>query len=275
MEQPSKDQHTPVEVVEASSGFSRGRLLALLEADLPVVLRGLFAHQRMHQWTLDTLCESLGDHLLDCRFQKRKEKEPSSWPREGQMRLEEVLEEWRRQDASHSVYVAGAEVRPVERLTRDFSLAHFIDDEERKLTLAGLWLGREPLQHSQCHFDCAHNLLCVIQGTKHVLLASPKDFRAMATYSSSSRPNGFPDSTRDYYRFTSLDIRHGDPALRPRLLEATLERGDALLIPIGWFHDVQSSHAGAGFHMAMSFFWHESKTDFRRHAFLRMFETEV
>jgi len=86
-----------------------------------------------------------------------------------------------------------------------------------------------------CHMDCVHNVYTQVRGWKRFLLFDPGYNECLYRY-----PTGHPLD-----RSARVDLERPDFARFPRLhgaraVEAVLGPGDALVIPAGWFHHVQT-----------------------------------
>ena len=92
-----------------------------------------------------------------------------------------------------------------------------------------LWMGRPGQSVTGVHNDDEHNLLCQVAGRKRVLLWPP-------TARSALRPNAKYDSGTECCDADPL--QPSDTCPPP--IEALLEPGDVLFIPIYWYHHVQS-----------------------------------
>lgn len=92
-----------------------------------------------------------------------------------------------------------------------------------------LWLG-PPGTITPAHHDLTNNVLVQIAGRKVVHLASSL---------------ALPDLHNDHHVYTPVDLEHPDlqrfPSLRDVVIhEVTLLPGQALFIPIGWWHQVRA-----------------------------------
>jgi len=107
------------------------------------------------------------------------------------------------------------------------------------------------LQKTPLHFDSAENILHQIQGTKTFYLFPPGT-REILSPSNLSRSTVYSD----------LDFFHSDTflKLKPLSLKATLSPGDALYLPVTWFHAVQG---GKGLNMSVHYWFqmHDDKID--------------
>jgi hypothetical protein len=99
-------------------------------------------------------------------------------------------------------------------------------------TLALLvWIGSRT--RSGLHYDYIDNFFAQIHGTKLAILAAPEEAPNLHTYDDAHTKSRVAPQHPDL---------HAHPRLqRATLLEATLEPGDVLYIPKGWWHYLASS----------------------------------
>jgi ribosomal protein L16 Arg81 hydroxylase len=116
-------------------------------------------------------------------------------------------------------------------------------DPSRKETHVSLWMGPEGAA-TALHFDRQDALLAQAYGSKRVLLAAPSEspclYRGASGYSPVDPEQ--PDLAR-YPRFRDVE-----------LVVATLEHGDALFLPDGWWHHVRALTASISLSMS-NFSW--------------------
>jgi lysine-specific demethylase 8 len=92
--------------------------------------------------------------------------------------------------------------------------------------IVNLWIGSRT--KSGLHYDAMDNLFVQIDGIKHAIVAAPQDSRALYPFEDN------PTKSR-------IDPEQPDVAAFPRVARATffkgtLEAGDVLYIPRGWWH---------------------------------------
>ncbi|KAL2612998.1 hypothetical protein R1flu_024690 [Riccia fluitans] len=110
-----------------------------------------------------------------------------------------------------------------------------------------LWMSMKS-SRSSTHYDPYHNVLCVVAGEKRVMLWSPSAapyLYPLPVYGEASNHSGVDMIAPDY------DIH---PRFRMALQKAkivTLQPGDALFIPEGWYHQVDN----VGVTIAVNFWW--------------------
>lgn len=115
------------------------------------------------------------------------------------------------------------------------------------LSSINLWMNNAQ-SRSSTHYDPHHNLLCIVSGRKQVVLWPP-----------SASPSLYPMPIYgEASNHSSVALENPDYSIYPRaehLMEfgqkVVLEAGDALFIPEGWFHQVDSDD----FTIAINFWW--------------------
>nr|XP_043619410.1 tRNA wybutosine-synthesizing protein 5 isoform X2 [Erigeron canadensis] len=119
--------------------------------------------------------------------------------------------------------------------------------ETKTLASINLWMNGAQTR-SSTHYDPHHNLLCVVSGSKQVDLWPPSScpfLYPMPLYGEASN-------------HSSISIDEPDFSLHPRAEHSKkhsqrviLHAGDALFIPEGWFHQVDSENLT----VAVNFWW--------------------
>jgi hypothetical protein len=106
-----------------------------------------------------------------------------------------------------------------------------------KLASTSLWLSGWRGSCGSIHYDCFHNLLVVLAGKKDVMMWSPAE-----------TPSMYPQQVGgEAGNHSELDIAYPTPERHPRFpaalqraISVTLLAGDALFIPEGFWHQVNS-----------------------------------
>jgi hypothetical protein len=207
-------------------------------ANRPVVLRGLTGHWRARTaWTLDFFADRFGDERVEI-----------SGDRNGDPYYEDRFVDHRREltmaefiariaaGAGNDIYLV-AKNRLLERsafasLLDDFDHPAGFLDSTRSQGPPGLWLGGAGTV-TPLHHDASNILLAQVLGRKLVRLIPPYEIE-----------NVYNDRTC----FSAVDIDAPDFASFPRfrdvlVLEAVLQPGDCVFMPIGWWHAVRSLDA--------------------------------
>lgn len=124
--------------------------------------------------------------------------------------------------------------------------------ETKKLASINLWMSSSHTR-SSTHYDPHHNLLCIVAGRKQVVLWPP-----------SASPLLYPMSLYgEASNHSAVTLESPDLSIHPRathLMEysqtVVLNAGDALFIPEGWFHQVDSDDLT----IAINFWWQSDLT---------------
>ncbi|XP_077245410.1 2-oxoglutarate (2OG) and Fe(II)-dependent oxygenase superfamily protein isoform X2 [Tasmannia lanceolata] len=157
----------------------------------------------------------------------------------------------------HQVYLAQVPILNIEN-KESSSLETLLEDirkptflETKQLASINLWMN-SARSRSSTHYDPHHNLLCVVAGCKQVVLWPPSAssfLYPMPIYGEASN-------------HSALDIDRPDISIYSRAKHSMdysqkviLHTGDALFIPEGWFHQVDSDDLT----IAINFWW-ESNT---------------
>ncbi|GAB2234584.1 hypothetical protein Droror1_Dr00003840 [Drosera rotundifolia] len=145
-------------------------------------------------------------------------------------------------DASKQIYLAQVPILnsenqervQLEMLREDIQIPSFL--ATKALASINLWMNNEH-SRSSSHYDPHHNLLCVVAGCKRVVLWPP---------SASSKLYPMP-IYGEASNHCSVALDKPDLSCHPRAENAfecsqkvILHGGDALFIPEGWFHQVDS-----------------------------------
>jgi hypothetical protein len=117
-----------------------------------------------------------------------------------------------------------------------------------------IFMGHDTITDTHYHLE-RHNLICQVLGRKRLLLHSPEDFRHLYPPSVLEGPQ-FNRSRADV---SAPDLETFPLLAKSRPLETVLDPGDALFIPVHWWHTVY----GVGPVMSVSFFWKARLTDHR------------
>jgi hypothetical protein len=138
----------------------------------------------------------------------------------------------------------GGAFPPLAALMGDFAIPDFLAKPVQNINL---WMSVNG-SRSSTHYDPYQNLLCVVAGSKRVKLWPP-----------SAAPTLYPlPIYGEASNHSAVDFVNPDLATYPRFREAleayetvTLDVGDALFIPEGWYHQVDSANVT----IAVNFWW--------------------
>ncbi|XP_008451321.1 lysine-specific demethylase JMJ31 isoform X3 [Cucumis melo] len=141
--------------------------------------------------------------------------------------------------------VINEERAQLEPLRKDIQTPAFL--EKKKLASINLWMN-SALSRSSTHYDPHHNVLCIVSGRKQVILWPP-----------SATPSLYPMHIYgEASNHSSVSLEKPDYSLYPRAKYSrkssqtvVLRAGDALFIPEGWFHQVDSDELT----IAVNFWW--------------------
>lgn len=157
------------------------------------------------------------------------------------------------EDAPEQIYLAQVPIMNVdnkekvqlETLREDIEMPEFL--ERKVLASINLWMNNAQAR-SSTHYDPHHNLLCIVAGCKQVVLWPP-----------SASPMLYPlPIYGEASNHSSVALENPDFSTYPRAKRAmeysqkvVLHAGDALFIPEGWFHQVDSDDLT----IAINFWW--------------------
>ncbi|XP_023734930.1 lysine-specific demethylase JMJ31 isoform X1 [Lactuca sativa] len=133
----------------------------------------------------------------------------------------------------------------IGNLIEDIQTPRFL--KTKTLASINLWMNGAQTR-SSTHYDPHHNLLCVVSGTKQVDLWPPSStpfLYPMPLYGEASNHSGVPMDEPD------LSLHPRAEHLKKYSQRVILNSGDALFIPEGWFHQVDSESLT----IAVNFWW--------------------
>ena len=241
---------------EADGGFALDTLVAPdsaffyrhhYEANRPVKLTGLVDHwPALGRWSLDHFAAVAGDAVVEAQVERERDPgyELAKDDHRRLVRFGELID-WLRQDAaSNDIYLtaynSGTNAAALAILWDDMAPIALLDETRPRDGF--FWLGPRGTL-TPWHHDLTNNLLVQVMGRKHVRLAPPWAFARMKN----SR-HCFSDWGND-----ALPAGNGDGVRRP-VLETIIGPGEAIFLPVGWWHQVEALDLSA----SMSF------TSFRR-----------
>ncbi|BFG43090.1 hypothetical protein CerSpe_293640 [Prunus speciosa] len=157
------------------------------------------------------------------------------------------------EDAPQQIYLAqvpiinteNEERVQLESLREDFQTPVFLED--KILASTNLWMNNAQAR-SSTHYDPHHNLLCVVSGCKQVVLWPPSAsamLYPMPIYGEASNHSSVPLENPDFSNYPRAQC------LMEYSQKVILHAGDALFIPEGWFHQVDSDDLT----IAVNFWW--------------------
>lgn len=157
------------------------------------------------------------------------------------------------EDAPQQIYLAqvpiisteNEERVQLETLREDLQMPAFLED--KLLISINLWMNNAQAR-SSTHYDPHHNLLCIVSGCKQVVLWPPSAapvLYPMPIYGEASNHSSVPLENLDFsnYPRAECSMEYSQKVI--------LHSGDALFIPEGWFHQVDSDDLT----IAVNFWW--------------------
>ena len=218
----------------------------------PVLLHGMIDHwPAMKLWSVEHVETLLGNPLV--QVQTRRDADPDYETRSDQhrelVRLKAFTERLRSPDATNDVYLTAnnndqnraifaplwAEVGRIDGILRE-------DANEGGF----LWMGPKGTV-TPFHHDLTNNLLIQVRGRKKVWLVPSWETPRMRNHKHCYSLHAGPAA-----------IEALPPPQRPAMIECLIEPGDALFIPVGWWHHVEGLDATIG----LSFTQFERDNDF-------------
>ncbi|MEM7553616.1 MAG: cupin-like domain-containing protein [Cyanobacteria bacterium P01_A01_bin.84] len=233
-------------------------------AGKPVIITDLLDNQP--KWDLNYLCEKLGDQKFPIRVygNKRYQQDKRQWEDIGSsvkyqaMTLNDYAEKLRNGEAAQQDMYLGKCALTNTTLAADSGLRNLGSRLGFKLPVTGLnlWCGNGG--HTTClHSDAFDGILTQLSGSKKVLLFPPKQLS-----------NIYPFLLFNHLRY-GLKIRSSYSQVYPQkpdlesfpkfsqaltnAYEVTLQEGDVLFIPVGWWHEVTA--LGDGVVISVNQFW--------------------
>ncbi|CAO2818864.1 unnamed protein product [Amaranthus hypochondriacus] len=138
----------------------------------------------------------------------------------------------------------------LESLQEDIKIPCFLGS--KKLSSINLWMNNVE-SRSSTHYDPHHNILCVVAGCKQVVLWPPSSgpfLYPMPIYGEASNHSAVALDSPDFSLYPRFE--HANDYSQKVVLQA----GDGLLIPEGWFHQVDSDQLT----IAVNFWWRSDVT---------------
>ena len=216
------------------------------EANRPAKITGLIDHwPALTRWSLDHFASIAGDAVVEAQVERERDAdyELAKDDHRRLIRFGELID-WLRDDkVSNDVYLtaynSGSNAVALAPLWKDMAPIALLEPREHD---GFFWLGPKGTL-TPWHHDLTNNLLVQVLGRKRVRMAPPWAFDRMKN----SR-HCFSDWGNE-----PLPAGPGD-ADTPPVLETIIGPGEAVFLPVGWWHQVEALDLSA----SMSF------TSFRR-----------
>lgn len=222
-------QEVPVEIEIAPADF----LTRYYAAHRPVLLRGMIGHwPAMTHWSLDHFEELFGDTDISVQWGRESNPDYERYKEAHRrvMPFSDIAARLRTDEPSNDYYVtAGNEenLELLEPLWEDMGdLTGIL--EAREGNRGFFWMGPAGTI-TPFHHDLTNNLLVQIRGRKKVKLVASHDTSLMR------------NDRHCFSLWTGDDLPVGPPKRnKPRVIEVILGEGEALFIPVGWWHHVEA-----------------------------------
>ncbi|XP_044487034.1 uncharacterized protein LOC123212064 [Mangifera indica] len=133
----------------------------------------------------------------------------------------------------------------LETLKEDIQKPAFL--ETKTIASVNLWMNNAQAK-SSTHYDPHHNLLCIVTGCKRVALWPPSAcsmLYPMPIYGEASNHSSIALESPDFSKYPRAECS------KEYSQEVILHAGDALFIPEGWFHQIDSDDIT----IAVNFWW--------------------
>ena len=201
----------------------------------PVILADAAADWPARLWTPDTLCAKVGTAQIeyqggrndDVRFELDKDNHRHRMPFD---RLVRAAAAGQGNDSYLTAYNASANAAVLAPLNADLGTVPGILTHAAGDPAGMLWLGPAGT-FTPLHHDLTNNLLVQLIGRKRVVLVSPLETPKLANHTHVFSAVG---------DVTKVDLARHPRAQNLRLLDVVLEPGEALFLPVGWWHQVLS-----------------------------------
>jgi hypothetical protein len=242
--------------LEAEGGFALDTLTGVdpahfyryhYEANRPAKLVGIIDHwPALTRWSLDHFASVAGDATVEAQVERERspDYELAKDDHRRLVRFAELLDWLRGDEASNDIYLtaynSGTNAAALAPLWDDMAPIDLLDGTRTRDGF--FWLGPKGTL-TPWHHDLTNNLLVQVMGRKRVRMAPPWAFDRMKN----SR-HCFSDWAND-----ALPAGPGDDETPPTL-ETIIGPGEAIFLPVGWWHQVEALDLSA----SMSF------TSFRR-----------
>lgn len=216
------------------------------EANRPAKLSGIIDHwPALQRWSLDHLAQVAGNAVVEAQVERERDPnyELDKDDHRRLIRFGELIDWLRKDEPSNDIYLtaynSGSNAAALAPLWDDMAPIDLLQARTRD---GFFWLGPRGTL-TPWHHDLTNNLLVQVVGRKRVRLAPPWALARMRN----SR-HCFSDWGNE-----PLAAGEGDGDTPP-VLEAVIGPGEAIFLPVGWWHQVEALDLSA----SMSF------TSFRR-----------
>jgi hypothetical protein len=217
------------------------------EANRPAKLMGLIDHwPALARWSLDHFAGVAGDAVVEAQVERERDPdyELAKDDHRRLVRFGELIDWLRKDEASNDIYLtaynSGTNAAALAPLWDDMAPIALLDGTRTRDGF--FWLGPKGTL-TPWHHDLTNNLLVQVMGRKRVRMAPPWAFARMR------------NSRHCFSDWGNAPLLAGDgDSDVPPVLETIIGPGEAIFLPVGWWHQVEALDLSA----SMSF------TSFRR-----------
>ena len=199
----------------------------------PVKLTGLISDwPALTRWSLDYFSDIAGDRVVEAQVMRDSaaDYELAKDQHRRPMRFSEFVDWLRRTESSNDIYLTayntGQNAVALAPLWKD--MRHIALLREMATHDGFLWIGPKGTL-TPWHHDLTNNLLVQVVGEKRVQMAPPWAWARMR-----NSQHCFSD-----WGMHELTAGPGD-ATRPPVIETVIGPGEALFLPVGWWHAVEA-----------------------------------
>lgn len=184
----------------------------------PVVLTKAAEHWPALKWTLDSLRNEYGQTQLAIR----KGSDYDSMVKE----LRTVAEYIDVLKLGTDFYMANNSL-PIQ-MAKDVGIPNYFSPKQYDRESTRLWIGGEA-SGAHLHRDMVDNFIAQIFGKKIVYICAPHEAAKLKTW-----------ELNEYLHSSKEDLKSPDTQKKVFVYKVTLEPGDMLYIPCGWFHQIHN-----------------------------------
>lgn len=250
--------------VDRRRGLSREEFFrAYYSANIPVLLEDVAEKwPALQRWSPEYFADVMGDTNVE--VMTGRDANPN-YERESRMHKRQVLLSDYVQTvvgsaATNDIYLVAnnhlLEIEAARPLWQDFEVDERYLKPDRSASSAFLWFG-PPGTFTPLHHDVLNVLFTQVLGTKRIMLISPLESHCVAN---------------NFGVYSDVDSRSPDLARFPRFastqqVSLVVEPGEALFIPVGWWHCVEALETSASisftsFVYANNYKWAKPKIKF-------------
>ncbi|NNP78031.1 cupin [Acinetobacter sp. Ac_3412] len=206
--------------------------------NLPVILTDATQHwPALHKWSPQYFKQAVGTQEIEVQFNREQDPlfERNSIQHKTKMRMSDFVDLIEQTPHSNNFYMtannAKASQSSLAALFQDIDHFHGYTDHAQVYDRSFIWFGPKGA-FTPLHHDLTNNFLVQIYGRKKVTLIpamqTPHLYNDVAVFSKIGDPHR-PDIVKSF-----PDFAHSSK------IECILNEGEALFIPLGWWHCVES-----------------------------------